>query len=150
MDSVRLPARLAEITEVHNFVEQIGAAHSLDERTLHTLHLVLEEACTNVIVHAYQGQGGQMEIAFEKQSDCLRVIIHDWGTPFDPAEVPVPDISAPLDERPLGGLGVYLLREMMDDVQYQFSAKDGNTLTMVKKLPNRSGIASHDPSANIP
>ena len=147
MDSLRLPAELTQIAAVHDFVEQVGQDHNLDVRTLHTLHLVLEEACTNVIVHAYQGQGGEMEITIEVQTDCVRVLVHDWGTPFEPADVPVPDVYAPLEDRPLGGLGVYLLREMMDDVQYEFSTQDGNTLTMVKVLPDLNSLAGGEPLA---
>jgi serine/threonine-protein kinase RsbW len=115
-------------------VDQVGRSQDLDERTLHTLHLVLDEACTNVIEHAYRGQGGAMEIALEVEDDCIRVVIRDWGLPFDPDAVPVPDVTAPLEDRPLGGLGVYLLREMMDEVRYEFSAQDGNTLTLVKSF----------------
>jgi len=134
MASLRLSALLPQIATVHDFVDQVGRSQDLDERTLHTLHLVLDEACTNVIEHAYRGQGGAMEIALEVEDDCIRVVIRDWGLPFDPDAVPVPDVTAPLEDRPLGGLGVYLLREMMDEVRYEFSAQDGNTLTLVKSF----------------
>lgn len=150
MASLRLSAKLSEIASVHSFVAQIGRSQDLDERSLYTLHLVLEEACTNVIEHAYQGQGGPMEISLEMLEDRVRVIVRDWGVPFEPDEVPIPDVIAPLEDRPLGGLGVYLLREMMDDVCYQFSSEDGNTLTMIKQIPDHHDPANQNPSAANP
>jgi serine/threonine-protein kinase RsbW len=63
----------------------------------------------------------------------VRVVIRDWGTRFDPLAVPTPDVSAPLEERPLGGLGLYLMRQTMDEVGFRFDEDDGNILTMVKR-----------------
>ena len=133
MTSLSLRADLSQIATIHGFVEQVGKDQDLDGQTLHTLHLVIGEACTNVIEHAYGRQGGPMEITLEARDDYVRVIIRDWGVAFDPAKVPIPDIGAPLEKRPLGGLGIFLMYQMMDDVHYHFSVEDGNTLIMVKR-----------------
>ncbi len=150
MSPLSLSADLSQMATIHAFVEQVGQDQDLDDQTLYTLHTVVGEACTNVIEHAYAGQGGPMEITLETQDDCVRVTIRDWGTTFDPAKVPIPDVTAPLERRPLGGLGVYLLHQMMDDVQYHFSAKDGNTLCMVKRTQGVAGPTDHKSSSQVP
>ncbi len=150
MSSLSLSADLSQMATIHAFVDQVGHDQGLDDQTLSTLHTVVGEACTNVIEHAYHGQGGPMEIHLETQADCVQVTIRDWGTAFDPAEVPIPDVTAPLEERPLGGLGVYLMHRMMDDVQYHFSAEDGNTVHMVKRIQGIAGLADHKSSAQVP
>jgi serine/threonine-protein kinase RsbW len=127
-------ANLSQLETIHRFVEETTLELGLDDQTRHTLQTVVEEACTNVIVHAYGGQGGKMILTLEVIGSCLQVTLRDWGMPFDPAQVPIPDVTAPLEKRPLGGLGVYLMREMMDQVHFQFDATDGNTLVMVKEI----------------
>jgi len=150
MASLSLPANLSQIATIHGFVDQVGHDQNLDDQILHALHLVVGEACTNVIEHAYGGQGGPMELTLEARDDYIRVIIRDWGVAFDPAKVPIPDIGAPLEKRPVGGLGVYLMYQMMDDVHYHFSVEDGNTLIMVKRTPGIPSPTDRKPSAQVP
>ena len=119
---------------VRNFVAQVGRDLDLDSRTIDDIKLAVDEACTNIVEHAYGGQGGQIEIEIKSIDGGVQVTIHDWGAAFDPQAVPSPDVTAPLEQRPLGGLGLYLMRQMMDRVDFQFDGEDGNTLTMVKRL----------------
>jgi serine/threonine-protein kinase RsbW len=63
----------------------------------------------------------------------VRVVLRDFGAPFDPQAIPCPDVKAPLDRRPLGGLGLYLIRQVTDHVGFEFDAAQGNTLTMIKR-----------------
>jgi serine/threonine-protein kinase RsbW len=119
---------------VRNFVAQVGRDLGLDSRTIDDIKLAVDEACTNIVEHAYGGQGGQIEIEIKSIDGGVQVTIHDWGAAFDPQAVPSPDVTAPLEHRPLGGLGLYLMRQMMDRVDFQFDGEDGNTLTMVKRL----------------
>lgn len=147
MSSLSLTADLSQMATIHAFVEQVGHDQDLDDEILYTLHTVVGEACTNVIEHAYAGRGGPMEISLEAQGDCVRVSIRDWGTAFDPAEVPIPDVAAPLEKRPLGGLGVYLIHQMMDNVQYHFSTEDGNTLRMIKRTQGVAVLMDHKSSS---
>jgi len=123
-----------QLAVVRNFVTQMGCDLGLDSRVIDDLKLAVDEACTNIVEHAYGGQGGQIEIEIKSIDDGVQVTIHDWGAAFDPQAVPSPDVAAPLEQRPLGGLGLYLMRQMMDRVDFQFDGEDGNTLTMVKRL----------------
>lgn len=149
MASLILDANLSNISTIHNFVDEVGREHHLDVQTLHALHIVMGEACTNVIVHAYKSQGGPLQIHVEVQDNCIWILIRDWGLAFDPSQVPVPDVTATLENRPLGGLGVYLIRQMMDDVIYDFDAELGNTLTMIKRTGKASDLAETESPAGV-
>jgi len=97
----------------------------------------VDEACTNIIEYAYSAEGGIITITCEMQDDDFVVTIRDKGKPFDPSSVPPPDLEADLDKRKIGGLGIYLMRKLMDDVSYSFDAEKGNTLLMRKILSGK-------------
>ena len=94
----------------------------------------MEEACCNVIEHAYDGRGGQFVICFASPTSAdIEITVHDHGRPFRSAARSLrPNVDLPLEERPIGGLGLHLMYQLMDEVQFSFSA-DGNTLVMVKR-----------------
>ncbi|OGO59815.1 MAG: hypothetical protein A2Z36_03760 [Chloroflexi bacterium RBG_19FT_COMBO_48_23] len=94
----------------------------------------VDEACTNIINYAYSGEGGIITVTCELQGNDFVATIRDKGKPFDPSSVPPPDLEADLDKRKIGGLGIYMMRIMMDDVSYSFDAEEGNTLVMRKML----------------
>ena len=96
--------------------------------------MAADEASTNIIEHAYDGvSDGKLEIDCEIISGELKIIMRDWGKPFDPTSVPEPNLNADLSERKIGGLGMYLMRKLMDEVSYESSPETGNTLMMVKR-----------------
>jgi anti-sigma regulatory factor (Ser/Thr protein kinase) len=94
----------------------------------------VDEACTNIIKHAYFGKGGIINITCELQDNDFVITIKDNGRPFDPNSIPPPDLESDLDRRKIGGLGIYLMKKLMDDVSYSFNAKEGNKVVMRKKL----------------
>ena len=104
----------------------------MPERDLYELELAVDEACTNVIEHSYQGVGGKLEIEIQPLNSGVQVVIRDWGKPFDPESIPAPDVMAPLEERPMGGVGLFLMRKVMNQVHFAFDPQRGNTLTMTK------------------
>ncbi len=119
---------LPDITAfIASSVEQAG----VDPSAQFDLELAVEEACTNVIAHAYDGRGGELEVCFETRGADVCITVRDWGRPFDPDKVPPPDVSQPLEERQTGGLGLFLMEKLMDEVKFTFT-DDGNTLVMVK------------------
>jgi len=97
----------------------------------------VDEACTNIINYAYSGEGGIITVTCELQGNDFVATIRDKGKPFDPSSVPPPDLEADLDKRKIGGLGIYMMRIMMDDVSYSFDAEEGNTLVMRKMLTGK-------------
>jgi serine/threonine-protein kinase RsbW len=88
-------------------------------------------------MHAYEGRGGRLELRIDVVDDRVEVMIRDWGQTFDPNAIPTPDVDAPLEQRPIGGVGLFLMRQMMDRVDFQFSETGGNTLTMAKRVHRR-------------
>jgi anti-sigma regulatory factor (Ser/Thr protein kinase) len=133
MAKLGLHADLSDLATIRDFVAAAARELDLDDRTLYDLQLATDEACTNVIQHAYGGQGGKIEVTVEPVTEGVRIIVRDWGAPFDPEAVPPPVLTAPLELRPLGGLGLFLIRQTMDRVDFEFDAEHGNTLTMVKR-----------------
>ena len=107
-------------------------------KDIFAVQLSVDEACTNVIRHAYSNKSdGRILIRcrFPNTGDQIVVHIIDWGKSFDPTNVPKPDTQSHLDERKEGGLGVFLIRKFMDTVKYT-SIQNVNKLIMVKHLKN--------------
>jgi serine/threonine-protein kinase RsbW len=122
----------AELPAVYAFVEASCAAARVDPALCFNLQLAVEEACCNVIEHAYGGQGGQFSITFATRGRDVTITLRDHGRPFDPEQVTAPDTSLPLEQRRIGGLGLHLMYQLMDDVRFSFAAC-GNVLVMVKR-----------------
>ena len=139
MAVLRLFVDLNHVREVREFVGRIGEELALDSQVIFELQVAVEEACSNVFFHAYDGQGGDLEVTLERVDGEVQVVLRDWGTAFDPQAIPSPDVQAPLDQRPLGGLGLHLMRQTMDRVDFQFDADEGNTLTLVKHCNRDNG-----------
>ena len=137
MATLTVFADFRQLATIRNFVASVGRDLGLGQEVIYDLQLAVDEACANVIKHAYGGQGGRLKVTVEPVGDTIQVIIRDWGCAFDPQAVPIPDVSAPLEDRPLGGLGLFLMRQMMDRVDFEFDQDQGNTLTMTKKRQGR-------------
>lgn len=133
----RLVLEQATSTDLHaiaDFVEQSCATWVKEARTLYHIQLAIDEACSNIFEHAYGGQAGRLEIEIRGTRQQLTLQLRDWGRPFDPDSVPPPDPDLSLEERPIGGLGVHLIRQIMDQVTYRFDSEMGNTLILKKRL----------------
>ena len=122
-----------QLASIRQFIAREGGELGLDESAIYDLQLAVDEACANSVEHGYGGEGGKIEISIEPTNDGVQVIVRDWGHVFDPAAVSSPNVSAPLEQRPLGGLGLFLMQQVMDEVRFEFDAEKGNTLTMVKQ-----------------
>lgn len=125
---------IQQIPQLAEFVETIADEKHLSQNLAMNLNLALEEAVTNVILYAYpDGADGLVDVEAILKPHSLEFIITDSGVPFDPTTVPDVDITLPADERPIGGLGIYLVRQMMDELHYQ-RIGDKNVLSMTKKI----------------
>ena len=122
----------SDIPQIEVFLEHACEDAGVDPSVSFDLHLALEEACCNVIEHAYEGQGGEMNVGFETHGRDVILTVHDQGHAFDPNAIAAPDLSAPLVDRPIGGLGMHIMRQLMDELQFSFS-DTGNTLVMLKR-----------------
>jgi len=125
---------IQQIPQLAEFVETIAEEKNLDQALAMSLNLALEEAVTNVILYAYpDGIDGLVDIEAFIHKDCLEFIISDSGKPFDPTAAPEADVTLGVDERQIGGLGIYLVRNIMDTVSYRYE-KGKNILVMIKKI----------------
>ena len=97
------------------------------------VQLAVDEACTNVIHYAYEGTG-IIRITVELASGELIVTVDDQGKPFNPLEVPPPDLDSGAEDRPIGGLGIHLIKNLMNQVSYSYDVASGNRLTMKKRV----------------
>ena len=127
------PARFDSLVAIGEFVTRAAEAAGLDARAVYGVQMAIEEACANIVQHAYGGEGrGDIECTYIVNDNGLTVILRDCGRPFDPASVPEPDLSSDLEDRKTGGLGLFFIRQLMDQVRFEFTPGSGNVLTMVK------------------
>lgn len=132
--TIRLPADVKEIERLNRLVRQFGELHEIPSRPLYAVNLALDEMVTNCILYGFADTAGQtLTVHVETAGDTLVAQLFDEGRQFDPLTAPVPDLSAPLGERQLGGLGIHLMRTLMDRVEYR---RDGakNVLTLRKRI----------------
>jgi len=140
MVTMRWCADLALLAAIRKFVVDSSRSLGADEQAIRDLQLAVDEVCSNSIRHGYSGRDGQIEVTVERVGQSIRVVVRDWGRAFDPEQVPVPDLDLPLEARTLGGLGLFLVKQVMDDIRFEFSDSKGNSVTMVRRL-DREGEA---------
>jgi anti-sigma regulatory factor (Ser/Thr protein kinase) len=135
LGTLRVKALLENVPLAIDCVAELAKRVGLDKRTLYEIQLAVDEACANVADHAYSGEEpGDMEISCSLENQLFTIRVRDWGRGFDPKSVVVPDVGAPLEERTLGGLGLFIVRQVMDHVQFTVDPETGNELKMTKRL----------------
>ena len=123
----------AALAQVFAFLDEFAAAHQLDEPVRYTVALAVEELFTNMV--KYHGDGApEIPLHAEVVDGAVRIVLEDHDVErFDITEVPARDIDKPAPQRRPGGLGIHLVREMMDDFRYDYKDRCG-TITIVKRL----------------
>ncbi len=125
--------RYASLAKIAEFVRKASKDAGLDDFAAYMVETAVDEACSNIIEHAYQGEdNGNIEVTTQPGSTGLKIILRDHGQPFDPQAVDEPDKTLCLEDQPGHGLGLYFIRQWMDVVQFDFSPDRGNVLTMIK------------------
>jgi len=138
MPTKRFTCSLNNLEKISDYVTGFAKQAGLNETQVYAVQLAVDEASTNIIEHGYgQECPNRIDITCDVQEDGLKVVIYDDAAPFDPETVPKPEINVSLDEIKPRGLGIFLMRQMMDEVNYQSSLDTGNTLTMVKHREKR-------------
>ncbi|MBQ7508623.1 MAG: SpoIIE family protein phosphatase, partial [Spirochaetales bacterium] len=124
-----------QISLLAGFIDRIAEENDLDPSLAMSLNLAIEEAATNAIMYAYpKGTEGNIELgAVAEEGGRLVFTLADKGKPFDPTKIPEADISAPVEDRPIGGLGIHLVRNIMDSISYK-RLEGKNVLTMIKNI----------------
>jgi serine/threonine-protein kinase RsbW len=146
--SISGPADAETLERCLNAAEHISDTHNLAESDVYAVRLAVDEACTNLVEHAYAGRipeymaleiwvsaatsptnGSATPLAYPQE---IHIYVRDKAPPFDPSGVAVPDLDASLDERRIGGLGWFFIREMMPVVEYKTLPNGINQLKMVR------------------
>ena len=131
-----VPGRFEYLAQIAEFVTQTAREAGLTDDDVFHVEMAVDEACSNVIEHAYADKAGEIELSCAvPEYGRLEIVIHDHGDPYDPESVPEPRVgdSAGLDSMQEGGLGLYFMRKLMDEVRFSFAPGHGNTLYMVKR-----------------
>lgn len=142
-----VPGRYEQIKRIVQFVSDGAGMAGLDENAIFHVELCCDEACTNVIEHAYGGEDqGMIRISYQQQGTQFRITIQDNGRPFNPDLIPAPPLLPQTESSPdefvqklkIGGLGIHFMRQLMDEVHFSFDPVGGNTLLLVKQIPGEA------------
>lgn len=126
------PGRFESLEKISRFVKDAAKKAGLGEEAIYGVELAVDEACSNIIEHAYRGEDlGEIECTCEVTHQGLKITLTDHGHPFNPSAVPKPELSTSLEDRRKGGLGLFFIDQMMDEARYEF-APGKNRLILIK------------------
>lgn len=126
--------QLTELQKMFDLTEELQKELELPKEVVFNMSLALEEALTNIILYAYPHSQGTIELKVKKEDEkSLSFTLKDKGIAFNPLEAPEADVTLPATEREIGGLGIFLIRQLMDLVEYERKG-DNNILKMTKKI----------------
>jgi serine phosphatase RsbU (regulator of sigma subunit)/anti-sigma regulatory factor (Ser/Thr protein kinase)/transposase-like protein len=133
---LRVPAEDRHLAEIRDFIQEVGEKIQIPGKILANTKLAVDEACTNVVKHGYKGRTGYLEVVVMGNQKEFSIEIQDQGESFDLRNVKSPDLKMYVETRKRGGLGVFLMNQLMDEVRYRGSP-EGNVLSMSKRLGRR-------------
>jgi serine/threonine-protein kinase RsbW len=129
---IELRNNLSELERLSYALEKFGEEHHLPLKTTMDVNLALDEIFTNIVSYGFKDQGKHLIfihlIIKEKE---LNITVEDDGIPFNPLEIPEPDLNLPLEERSIGGLGIHFVRNMIEELRYE--RKAGKNVLFLKK-----------------
>src|SRR5919106_3495714 len=127
MKTVQFAAKFEYLDEIREFVGAIAREGGFSDKDVYNIQLATDEAASNIIEHAYEKiSDGVLELSCGVRDDLITIVLIDRGESFDPSEIPLPDLKADLSKRKIGGLGIFLMRKLMDDVHYKANSPKGN------------------------
>src|SRR5262247_2409973 len=130
---IRLNNKLSELERCNQNLTELGRRHGLPDKVMHDLNLAMGEILTNIISYGYtDNRKHEIRVSLSAQPGEVRTEVEDDGQPFNPLEVPEPDTTKPLEERAIGGLGIHIVRKLMDGLEYKRQG-ERNFLTIKKK-----------------
>jgi serine/threonine-protein kinase RsbW len=134
MKTVQFAAKFEYLDEIREFVGAIARDGGFSDKDVYNIQLATDEAASNIIEHAYEKiRDGVLELSCGVRDEMITIVLVDHGDSFDPSEIPLPDLKADLSERKIGGLGIFLMRKLMDEVHYEAKSNQSNVLTMIKR-----------------
>lgn len=133
LNRIRLPARLENLEKLIQSVSECTRAQGFGPKKIIDLELAIEEALVNIFNYSYPEESGDVEVTCKRDDYGFIVEIIDSGIPFDITSLPEPDVTSELSERKIGGLGVFLTKKMVDEVQYR-RGNDRNILHLIIRM----------------
>ena len=134
METKSFPGNYKSLAKISEFVLQAAQAAGLDRKKSYQIDLAVDEACCNIIDHAYGGEDqGVIECSIETMTGEIAVTLRDRGGTFDPELVPEPTLNVPLQKVKKRGAGVFLMKRLVDELHYEASPETGNRLVLVKR-----------------
>ena len=133
MTTKTFPGSYESLAPISDYIIDRAEDAGFSPNEVYAIQTAVDEACANIIDHAYGGEDlGEIKVNVQKIKNGIQITLVDDGIPFDPNEVPEPDISSPLEIRKERGLGVFFIHKLMDNVRFEFSPSKGNILTLTK------------------
>lgn len=128
-------AYLESLNDFREFLKKHCAGiPGVTDEVLYDMQLAVDEACTNIITHGYAGMDpGSIILDLEMDPDKLTISLTDFGHSFEPGNAPMPDVEAPIEERELGGFGLFFIQQSVDQMDYRVT-EDGNTMILTKYI----------------
>jgi serine/threonine-protein kinase RsbW len=134
--TLKIDSRTDQLVTVRDFIARAAYASGFNDEDVSKIALAVDEACTNVIKHAYHFDSKRkITITVQNRDRDFEVVIMDTGKKFDPSKITIPNMKEYLSKYKRGGLGVYLMRSLMDKVEYDIEPGKRNRVRLVKHLP---------------
>lgn len=136
MEPLLVPGTLDSLSAIGHYVNEAAAAAGLDKKVAYRLRLAVDEIATNIIIHGYEEAGltGEVLVLSKMDQEALTITLEDTSGPFDPRNLGRPaHLDKPVEERPIGGLGVYLTIQNVDNFDYKYVNNRNRNIFMVKR-----------------
>jgi len=131
--SISVKNNVSELKKINHILEVFVKSNNLSSQVLFALNLSIEEILTNIITYGFEDSSEHfILLRMEKEDGLINIRIEDDGKPFNPLDCDEPDLDKPLEDREMGGLGIFLIKSYMDDVQYQ-REENKNLISMTKR-----------------
>jgi serine/threonine-protein kinase RsbW len=129
-----VPAKRKYLAVIREFISEHANAAGASQPEVDSLIQAVDEAASNTIIHGYKDGPGEIVIEVKYSETEIIVTLRDSAPAFDPTQAPKPNLDLPLDERPVGGLGIHLIRHCVDEIRHSEPSEGGNTLVLVKHI----------------
>jgi len=133
MKVITVPAQIKHVNDVFIFVKEEMTNAGIDTKTQKTVRIAVEEILVNIASYAYPSEVGDVTVSITTASDKCIVKFEDSGIPYDPLDNSGPETNLSLDERDIGGLGIFMTKELMDNVEYSY--ENGQNILIITKNP---------------
>jgi serine/threonine-protein kinase RsbW len=135
MQNAIFQAKFKNLDSIREFVGNAAKDAGFNDSDIYAVQLAADEACSNIIEHAYgNDESGVLECSHSFDGEYLILTFKDNGCYFDPSVISEPDLTSNLKNRQIGGLGVFLIKSLMDEVHYESLGDTGNVLTLKKRF----------------